>query len=62
VNSEASQQVLIEELPPVFILHLKRFLYDVDAVKINKPVQFAPALKILPGTIFSHLSSRASRG
>ena len=60
--SESSQQVLIEELPPVFILHLKRFLYDVDSVKIKKPVQFTPALKIQPGTIFSLLSSRSSRG
>ena len=60
--SEASQQVLIEKLPPVFILHIKRFLYDMDAVKINKPVQFTPALRIQPGTIFSLLSSRATRG
>ena len=27
--SEASQQVLIEALPSVLVLHLKRFLYDV---------------------------------
>jgi ubiquitin carboxyl-terminal hydrolase 10 len=49
-----SQQVLIEVLPPVLVLRLKRFLYDVATdgiVKISKPVQFAPQLEIPPGTI-----------
>ena len=53
--SEACQQVLVEKLPPVLVLHLKRFLYDVttDAiVKIKKHVQFAPELEIPPGAIF----------
>ncbi|KAF8470409.1 hypothetical protein DFH94DRAFT_811604 [Russula ochroleuca] len=48
-SSEASQQVLIEALPPVLVLHLKRFLYDTAArgvVKIGKPVQFTPELEI----------------
>ena len=52
-SSEASQQVLIEVLPPVLVLHLKRFLYDVVAgsiVKFSKPVQFAPELEIPLGT------------
>jgi ubiquitin carboxyl-terminal hydrolase 10 len=59
-SSEASQQVLIEALPPVLVLHLKRFLYDAAAdgiVKISKPVQFAPELEIPLGTIFSPLFS-----
>jgi ubiquitin carboxyl-terminal hydrolase 10 len=58
-RGEASQQVLIESLPPVLVLHLKRFLYDVAAegiVKISKPVQFAPELQIPPGIIFSCVS------
>jgi ubiquitin carboxyl-terminal hydrolase 10 len=58
-SSEASQQVLIEALPPVLVLHIKRFLYDVAAdsiVKINKPVQFAPELEIPLGTILSFIS------
>jgi ubiquitin carboxyl-terminal hydrolase 10 len=58
---EASQQVLIEALPPVLVLHLKRFLYDVaadDIVKISKPVQFAPELEIPLGMIFSFLSPK----
>ena len=53
---EASQQVLIEALPPVLVLHLKRFLYDVDAdriVKIKKHVQFGQELEIPLRTVFS---------
>jgi ubiquitin carboxyl-terminal hydrolase 10 len=55
-SSETSQQVLIEVLPSVLILHLNRFLYDAaldGMVKINKPVQFTPELEIPSGTIFS---------
>jgi ubiquitin carboxyl-terminal hydrolase 10 len=57
--SVASQQVFIEVLPPILVLHLKRFLYDAAAdstVKINKPVQFAPELEIPVGMIFSLVS------
>jgi len=57
-SSEASQQVLIEVLPSILVLHLKRFLYDTAArgvVKIGKPVQFGPDLDIPLGTLF-HLS------
>jgi len=63
--SEASQQVQIEALPSVFVLHFKRFLYDSTAdgiVKIGKPVQFTPELDIPPGTIFSIIPPRASPG
>jgi ubiquitin carboxyl-terminal hydrolase 10 len=63
--SEASQQVLIEVLPPVLVLHLKRFLYDVDAdsiVKISKQIQFGPELEIPLGTIFSLRFPHASQG
>ena len=51
--------MLIEALPPVLVLHLKRFLYDMAAdriAKINKPVQFAPELDIPLGTKFSFVS------
>ena len=57
--SEASQQVLIEALPSVLVLHLKRFLYDVTVdgiVKINKPIQFASELDIPLGTKSSFVS------
>lgn len=49
---EASRQELIEALPPVLILHLKRFLYDTkvgDVVKIGKHVTFGPDLEIGSG-------------
>ena len=58
-SSEASQQVLLEALPPVLILHLERFLYDAatDSInKISKPVQVMPELEIPPGTGFSFIS------
>ena len=51
---EASQQVHIEALLPVLVLHLKRFLYDL--VKISKPVRFAPELQIPLGIIFTFVS------
>ena len=53
-SSEASQQLQIEALPPVLILHLERFLYDATAdgtMKIKKPVQFGPELEIPLGTV-----------
>ena len=55
-SSEASQQVLLEALPSILVLHLERFLYDAatDGVnKISKFVQFAPEFEIPLGTIFS---------
>jgi ubiquitin carboxyl-terminal hydrolase 10 len=47
--------VLIEVLPPVLVLHLKRFVYNAaanDVVKIGKPIQFSPELEIPLGTDF----------
>jgi len=49
VSVDAHQQVLIESLPPILVLHLKRFLYDTqvgDVVKIGKPISFTPELEI----------------
>ena len=54
-DSDASQQMLIEALPPVLVLHLKRFRYDEAAggvVKISKPVRFFPELDIPFGMLF----------
>ena len=54
-SSGAFQQVHIEVLPDVLVLHLKRFLYDVATdgiVKISKPVQFPPELDIPLGIVF----------
>ena len=53
-DSDMSQQMLIEALPPVLVLHLKRFRYDAAAggvVKIGKPVQISPELDIPFGTL-----------
>ena len=53
--SDASQQMLFEALPPVLVLHLKRFQYDAAAggvIKIGKPVRFSPQLEIPLGTLF----------
>jgi hypothetical protein len=53
--SDASQQRLIEALPPVLVLHLKRFQYDAAAggvIKISKPVQFSSELEVPFGTPF----------
>ena len=62
-SSEASQQVLLEALPSILVLHLERFLYDAamdGSNKISKFVQFAPELEIPLGTIFSFVSSMLS--
>ena len=53
---DTSQKVLVEGLPPILVLHLKRFVSADGIVKISKPVQFAPELKIPLGTIFSFVS------
>ena len=49
VPLDGTQQVLINTLPPVLVLHLKRFHYDVSLrtiVKLSKPVAFPPTLDI----------------
>ena len=54
-SSEATQQVLLEVLPTILVLHLERFLYDAAAdgkVKIKKAIQFAPELEIPLGKVF----------
>ena len=48
----AQQQVLIEVLPPVLVLHIKRFCYDKEsrkAVKVGKRVRFDGELNIGSG-------------
>lgn len=54
VTIEAQQQVLIEALPPILVLHMKRFCYDTTVggvVKVGKQVRFTPELEIGPGEI-----------
>ena len=51
---DASQLVQIESLPPILVLHLKRFLYDANAggvAKIGKQISFGPELEIGPGML-----------
>ncbi|KAJ7788597.1 hypothetical protein B0H14DRAFT_3503990 [Mycena olivaceomarginata] len=46
---DASQQILIDALPPILILHVKRFCYDTavgGVVKVGKRVAFGPELKV----------------
>ena len=46
---EASQQVLIEALPHILVLHMKRFCYDTGVagvVKVGKQVRYSPELEI----------------
>ena len=53
---EGHQQSLIEVLPPILVLQLKRFGYDTTGVaKVGKQVKFGPELEIGPGmlTMFS---------
>ena len=64
-SSVASQEVLLEALPPVLVLHLERFLYDSTADrtnKISKRVQFSQNLKIPLGIVFSFRSPCAVQG
>ena len=59
-SSEANQQLDLEALPSILVLHLERFLYDAatgGVNKISKFVQFAPQLEIPLGTIFPFISS-----
>jgi hypothetical protein len=53
-SNEATQEVLLEALPQILVLHLERFI-DAATENINrirKPIQFGPELEIPLGTGF----------
>jgi ubiquitin carboxyl-terminal hydrolase 10 len=50
----AEQQVHIQVLPPILVLHMKRFCYDTSVggvVKVGKQVRFEPELDIPNGAL-----------
>lgn len=55
---DGSKQYLIESLPPILVLHIKRFQYDPqvkDVLKQTKHIRFGPELEIPRGK--SYLAS-----
>ena len=50
-SNEATQEVLLEALPQILVLHLERFI-DGATENINRTIQFGPELEIPLGTIF----------
>ncbi len=55
INVDATKQVFVETLPPILILHFKRFLYDAveqRVVKKGKAVGYGTEL-VVPGEIMS---------
>lgn len=63
VAIDASQQTLLESLPPVLIIQLKRFQYDTavrDVVKVGKQVRFGPELDV--GSELMSLTKRMHGG
>lgn len=56
---DANQQVLLESMPSVLVLHMKRFCYDTTVsgvVKVAKHIRFGPELQI--GTDLLSLHAR----
>ena len=43
-----SKQMLIHQLPPVLILHMKRFSIGRTVTKDNQHVSFSPVLNMVP--------------
>ena len=48
LERRVSKQILIHQLPPVLILHLKRFSIGHTVTKDNQHVSFSPVLNMAP--------------
>ncbi|KZS99114.1 cysteine proteinase [Sistotremastrum niveocremeum HHB9708] len=60
---DASKQYLVDSLPPILVLHLKRFHYDSvakDVVKIRKNVRLSPELEFPDESIVSAHRGRST--
>jgi ubiquitin carboxyl-terminal hydrolase 10 len=54
-QATGQQQVLIEALPPVLVIHIKRFFYDTASggvVKVGKQVRFGAELDVGCGRFY----------
>ena len=46
---QATKQLFLQEVPPILILHLKRFVYQTNTIqKLHKHIQFPSTLTLTP--------------
>lgn len=54
LQAEASRRILLEQLPPVLVLHIKCFVYDKSGgcQKVVKQIDFGIDLEINKGVLY----------